>query len=236
LRFLKSLFSSHKKDDTIRIIEKKLNYTFQNPQLLNTALTHRSLFSNPAKNYERLEFLGDAVLDHVISEWLFNNYPDLDEGNLTKKRASLVNRQFLGFLSHTYSIIDYVKVDSGVDLKDEKVALNIAADVYESVVGAIFLDGGESQAVDFINRTLVKNIKHADENQNYKGTLIELCHRKGFESPQFELMESIGPEHDKIFHINVKLSNGEIYSGDGRSKKSAEQQAARCALEAINTG
>ena len=153
---------------TLSESSKKISYKFHNPQLLNTALTHRSLFSNPIKNYERLEFLGDAVLDHVISEWIFNNYPELDEGNLTKKRASLVNRQFLGFLSHTYNIIDYVKVDSGVDLQDEKVALNIASDVYESVVGAIFLDGGESKVVDFIGENIGENIKYADENQNYK--------------------------------------------------------------------
>ena len=230
------LFNSHPdRDDNIRQLEKKIHYTFNKPALLNTALTHRSLYSEPENNYERLEFLGDAVLDHVVSEWLFNNYENLDEGHLTKKRASLVNRTFLGMLGHKFGLVNHIFVDSGVDLNDKKVIQNISADIYESIVGAIFLDGGEKSAVKFIHSTLIHLQNQADEDSNYKGTLIELSHRKGLGSPIFELLASKGPEHDKIFHIRVKLSNGVTFEGTGRSKKSAEQDAAMIALDTMQS-
>ena len=159
----------------------------------------------------------------------------MDEGQLTKKRASLVNRTFLGMLGQKFQFVEHIIVDSGVDIKDQKVLKNISADIYESIVGAIFLDGGEKSAIKFIHTTLIYLKNHADENSNYKGTLIELSHHRGLSSPLFELIDSKGPEHDKIFHIRVKLSNGETYGGTGRSKKTAEQNAAKVALETMET-
>ena len=230
------LFNSHPdRDENIRRLEKKIYYTFRNPSILKKALTHRSLYSDPEKNYERLEFLGDAVLDHVVSEWLFNKYNKMDEGQLTKKRASLVNHTFLGMLGQKFGLVNHIFVDSSVDTKDNKVIQKISADIYESIVGAIFLDGGEKSAIKFIHKTLIHLQSQADENSNYKGTLIELSHRKGLNSPTFELTNSKGPEHDKIFHIRVKLSNGKIYDGTGQSKKAAEQNAAKVALESMQT-
>ena len=122
-------------------------------------------------------------------------------------------------------------VDSGVDIKDNKVIRNISADIYESIVGALFLDGGEKSAIEFIHKTLIHLQDQADENLNYKGTLIEYSHRKGLNSPIFELTNSKGPEHDKIFHIQVKISNGQTFEGTGKNKKTAEQNAAKNALE-----
>ena len=230
------LFNSHpERDKNICHLEKKINYTFRRPSILKIALTHRSLSAEPEKNYERLEFLGDAVLDQVVSEWLFNRYFKMDEGQLTKKRSSLVNRTFLGMLGQEFGLINHIFVDSGVNIKDPKVIRNISADVYESIVGAIFLDGGEKPAIKFIHKTLIPFQGQADVNSNYKGTLIELSHRKGLSSPIFELTNSKGPEHNKVFHIQVKLSNGKIYNGMGQSKKAAEQNAARVALEAMHT-
>ena len=228
-------FPHPKRDENIRQLERKLKYTFKNPTILRQALTHRSLHSEPEKNYERLEFLGDAVLDHVVSGWLFNKYETMDEGQLTKKRASLVNRNFLGMLGQKLSLFDHLIVNSGLDIKDPKVIENISADLYESIVGAIFLDGCEKSAVKFIHNTLIQLNHFADENSNYKGMLIELSHIKGLSSPCFELTNSSGPEHDKIFHIRVKLSNGTTYDGTGGSKKTAEQNAAKFALESIQT-
>ena len=230
------LFNSHpNRDEDIRRLEKKIYYTFRNPSILKRAITHRSLYPEPKKNYERLEFLGDAVLDHVVSEWLFNKYNKMDEGQLTKKRASLVNRTFLGMLGQEFGLVNHIIVDSGVDIEDYKVIQNISADIYESIVGAIFIDGGEKSAIKFIHKTLIHLQDQADENSNYKGTLIELSHRKGLNSPTFELTNSKGPEHDKIFHIRVKLSNGQTYDGKGQSKKAAEQNAAKIALETMQT-
>ena len=121
------LFNSHPdRDENIRRLEKKIYYTFKNPSILKKALTHRSLYSESEKNYERLEFLGDAVLDHVVSEWLFNKYNKMDEGQLTKKRASLVNRTFLGMLGQKFCLVNHIFVDSGVDIKDNKVIQNIS--------------------------------------------------------------------------------------------------------------
>jgi len=230
------LFNSHPdRDANIRQLEKKIYYTFKNPSILKRALTHRSLYSELEKNYERLEFLGDAVLDYVVSEWLFNKYTNMDEGQLTKKRASLVNRTFLGMLGQAFGLINHIFVDPGVDIKDNKVIQNISADIYESIVGGIFIDGGEKSAIKFIYQTLIHLQGQADENSNYKGTLIELSHRKGLNSPTFELTDSKGPEHEKIFHIRVKLSDGQTYDGTGRSKKVAEQNAAKIALENMQT-
>ena len=237
IRALRELLSFYhpKRDENIRQLEQKLKYRFKDPTILGKALTHRSLYSEPEKNYERLEFLGDAVLDHVVSEWLFNKYKTMDEGQLTKKRASLVNRNFLGMLGQKLNLIDHIIVNSGLDIKDPKVIENISADIYESIVGAIFLDGSEKSAVKFIHNTLIQLKDHADENLNYKGTLIELSHRRGLSSPSFELINTSGPEHDKIFHIRLKVSNGAIYNGTGSSKKAAEQDAAKLALESIQT-
>ena len=230
------LFSSHPAPDkNIRQLEKKINYNFKNPSILKRALTHPSLHSDPKKNYERLEFLGDAVLDQVISEWLFNKFESMDEGQLTKKRASLVNRTFLGMLGQKFELVEHIIIDSGVNIKDQRVVKNISADIYESIVGAIFLDGGEKSALKFVQNTLIHLKNHADENSNYKGTLIELSHSKGLSPPLFELIDSKGPEHDKIFHIRAKLSSGETYDGKGRSKKAAEQNAAKFALETMGT-
>lgn len=230
------LFNSHPdRDKNIRRLEKKISYTFRNPIILKRALTHRSLYSDPKKNYERLEFLGDAVLDYVVSEWLFNKYYRMDEGQLTKKRASLVNRTFLGMLGQKFGLVNHIFVDPNVDIKDIKVMQNISADIYESLVGAIFLDGGEKSAIKFIHKTLIHIQSQADENSNYKGTLIELSHRKGLTPPIFELTNSKGPEHNKIFHAQVKLSNGQTYDGTGKSKKQAEQNAAKIALEVMQT-
>ena len=237
MNILRNFFlNSHPvRDKNICQLERKINYNFKNPSILKTAITHRSLYSDPKKNYERLEFLGDAVLDHVVSKWLFIEFKSMDEGELTKKRASLVNRMFLGMLSQKFQLVEHIIVDSGVDIKDMKVLKNISADIYESIVGAIFLDGGEKAAIKFIHSTLIYLENHADANSNYKGTLIELSHRKGLSSPLFKLINSKGPEHDKIFHIRAKLSNGETYDGKGRSKKTAEQNAAKFALEAMRT-
>ena len=227
------LFFSNKNKKNITQLEKNINYIFKNQKLLKTALTHRSLNYNSKYNYERLEFLGDAILDHVISEWLYRKYINLDEGELTKKRSALVNTSFLSYLGQKIKLIDYINADSGLDVKDEKVIEKISANLYESIVGAIFLDGGQTSAEKFIYKTLIKSQKKANENYNYKGSLIELCHKKGMESPEFEIIQSDGPEHDKTFYVKVKLSNGQVFNGFGKSIKSAEQVTAKTALTRI---
>ena len=222
------------KPKKIKEFEQRIKYQFINLSLLNKALTHRSFKNSNNDNYERLEFLGDAIIDHVVSHWLYIKYANSNEGSLTKKRAALVNRDFLAMLGKKLNIIDIVNIDSGVNLNDKKVSDNISADIYESIVGAIYLDGGYGNAEKFIHRTLCLSEKLSNENTNYKGQLIELCHNKNLPSPVFEIIESHGPEHEKTFTVKVSINN-DYWQGIGTTIKSAEQDSAQRALKSISS-
>ncbi len=216
----------------IKQFEKRIKYNFIDSSLLNTALTHRSIKNTHEGNYERLEFLGDAIIDHVVSHWLFIKYSKSNEGALTKKRAALVNRDFLAMLGKKINIIQLVKIDSGVNLNDKKVSDNISADAYEAIVGAIYLDGGYKKAKKFIHQTLCLAEKLSNENTNYKGQLIEYCHSKNLISPIFETMEIHGPEHEKTFTVKLSIGN-DNWQGIGTTIKAAEQDSAQRALKSI---
>ena len=185
-RKLKSLFSQ--KSPEIKLFEKRLQYTFGNTYYLEKSLTHRSIQNHQAGNYERLEFLGDAIIDQVVSNWLFKKYPESDEGTLTKKRSTLVNRNFLSMIGRSLKVMDVVRIEQSVNTKDPKVITNISADVYEAIVGAIYLDGGFHEAYKFINKTLCLSEHLGGEDQNYKGQLIEYCHCNNHPSPQFNIV------------------------------------------------
>jgi len=232
LIYLKRIFKDQKHiTPEIRKFEKILNYRFKNISLLITAITHRSTQSDPENNYERLEFLGDSILDYRISNWLYKNNPVADEGELTFRRAALVNKHFLANMGNYLNILDIVVTDSGVQLENEKVGVKIMADTYEALVGAIFLDGGVKKACAFIDRTLIVHSDEAKHYKNYKGKLIEHCQKKNLGTPRFILSESEGPEHDKIFTIQVKIGKDKVYTGQGTNKKTAEQNAAKYAME-----
>ena len=215
----------------LKRFEKRIQYHFLNTYYLEKSLTHRSVKNYYEGNYERLEFLGDAIIDHVVSHWLFKKYIHSDEGTLTKKRAALVNREFLAMLGHNLKVIDVVQIDSGVNLNDEKVADNIAADVYEAIVGAIYLDGGYKYASNFIYRTLCLSEHLSEEDANYKGQLIEYCHSQNFPTPKFDIIESHGPDHERTFTVKVSINTKEHWIGIGSTKKSAEQDGAQRAIK-----
>ena len=228
LRKLKALFIP--KSPELKSFEKRIKYTFSHPYYLEKAITHRSIKNHSEGNYERLEFLGDAVIDQAVSNWLFIKYPQSDEGTLTKKRASLVNRAFLAMLGQNLGVLDVLRIEQGVNINDQKVAMNIAADVYEAVVGAIFLDGGMKETSNFIKRTLCLSEHLADENQNYKGQLIEYCHSNNLSVPQFNIVDSKGPEHEKTFIVKVVIPPKQSWVGIGTTKKDAEQDGAQRAI------
>ena len=230
-RKLKSLFSQ--KSPELKRFEKRLQYTFGNTYYLEKSLTHRSIQNHHAGNYERLEFLGDAIIDQVVSNWLFKKYPKSDEGILTKKRSSLVNRNFLSMLGRNLKVMDVVRIEQSVNTKDPKVIANISADVYEAIVGAIYLDGGFKEAYKFIHKTLCLSEYLTEEDQNYKGQLIEYCHCNNLPTPQFNIVESHGPEHEKTFVINVIISPEQKWRGIGSTKKSAEQDGAQLAINSL---
>lgn len=227
-RIIKALFS--KKTPEIKQFEKLLQYTFGDPYYLEKALTHRSVQNHSEGNYERLEFLGDAIIDQTVSIWLFKKYPQSDEGTLTKKRSSLVNRDFLSMLGKKLQVMDVIRIEQSVNINDPKVIANIASDVYEAIVGAIYLDGGFKEVSNFIKRTLCLSEHLADEDVNYKGQLIEYCHTNNLSAPQFIIVDSRGPEHEKTFIIKVVIPPDNSWRGIGSTKKSAEQDGAQRAI------
>ena len=161
---------------------------------------------------------------------IFKKYPKSDEGTLTKKRASLVNRGFLAMLGQSLKVLEVLRIEQSVNINDPKVAMNISADVYEAIVGAIFLDGGMEKATAFINRTVCISEYLANEDQNYKGQLIEYCHKKNLPAPIFTVTKSHGLEHEKTFIIQVRIDKDNSWVGIGSTKKSAEQDGAQRAI------
>ena len=225
---LKNLFTRKRTPSNIEI---ELGYRFKNKQYLTAALTHKSLSSEYSDNYERLEFLGDSILESVLTDWLFRKYPDSDDGYLTNQRASLVNRCFLSIVGCKLKIDDNIKVDKSVNLDDKKVLNNLVSDVYEALIGAIFLDGGFKAAKRVILETIIDNAHFADHENNYKGRLIEYCHKNQLDGPRFLHHIPTGPEHEKIFNVELKLDKNKTFIGIGKSKKEAEQEAAKRALD-----
>ena len=228
IRNIKSLFL--KKTSRIKNFEKQLQYTFRDTYYLEKALTHRSIQNHSEGNYERLEFLGDAIIDQSVSIWLFKKYPQSDEGTLTKKRSSLVNRNFLSMLGKKLNVMDVIRIEQSVNINDPKVTTNISSDVYEAIVGAIYLDSGFKEVFKFIKRTLCLYEHLADGDLNYKGQLIEYCHSNNLPPPQFTIVDSQGPEHEKTFIIKVIITPDKSWRGVGSTKKSAEQDAAQRAI------
>ena len=223
-----------KSDYHLSPVEKKINYLFHNREYLVQAFTHKSITSSPRKNYERLEFLGDTVIDIIISRELMREFPEGDEGLLTQKRASLVRKSFLAQISKMLDLIDHIVIESSVDMKIEKIAEKQQANLFEAIVGAIYLDGGISPCRNLILETIWAHRTEAWKSTNYKGKLIEYCHMKDIGSPSFNVKDISGPDHSKTFEIEVKIGDQGFPTGMGLDKKSAEQVAAKVALEQLD--
>ena len=229
--FFRSLF----KKNSLTEIERKCGYRFKNKSYLDQAFSHRSISTKPRENYERLEFLGDAVIDIIISRELMREFPEGDEGILTQKRSALVQTSFLSSMGQLLSLLDFIKIESNVDLSQDKIALKQAANLYEALIGAIYLDGGLLSAKKVILSTIWSHKELAWESVNFKGKLIELCHTKHMDNPKFLVSDVSGPEHKKLFEVKVKIGNDYYPSGIGSNKKTAEQQAAQLAIDSINS-
>ena len=212
-------------------IERSIDYNFKNKDYLIQAFTHKSIDKGPRNNYERLEFLGDSVLDLIISKALINEFPEGDEGLLTEKRASLVQKSYLASMGKLLSLMDHLKINHNVNLRVDKIANKQLANIFESLLGAIYLDGGILPCENLILKTVWAHREIAWEKTNYKGKLIEYCHSKDIEGPVFELKDIYGPDHQRVFEIQVKIGSKIFKSGTGTNKKTAEQIAARIALD-----
>tara|TARA_X000001036_G_scaffold61611_1_gene51795 strand:- start:241 stop:960 length:720 start_codon:yes stop_codon:yes gene_type:complete len=227
---IKSLFI---KSNSITKIEKKIDYSFQNKRLVKQAFTHKSINNSPRFNYERLEFLGDSVLDIVISRELMREFPDGDEGLLTQRRAALVQKPFLANIGRLLDLMDYLKIEQNIDLTINKIADKQLANIFEALIGAIYLDGGINPCKVLILNTVWEHRREGWKSTNYKGKLIEFCHLKNFDNPIFKLKDIFGPDHERTFEIQVIIGN-KIYSpGYATNKKTAEQIAAQLALEEL---
>ena len=215
-------------------VEKKINYLFHNRDYLIQAFTHKSISTSPRENYERLEFLGDTVIDIIISRELMREFPEGDEGLLTQRRASLVRKSFLAKISKMLDLIDHIKIESSVNMKIEKIVEKQQANLYEAIIGAIYLDGGIEPCRNLILDTIWAHRTEAWKATNYKGKLIEYCHIKDIGSPTFNIKDISGPDHQKTFEIEVKIDDRSFPTGMGLDKKSAEQTAAKIALEKLD--
>ncbi len=218
-------------------LEAKLNYKFNNVELLKNALTHSS-YANEVRggvtSNERLEFLGDSVLSIIVSKYIYENYPKMPEGELTRLRASLVCEKALCAFSRELELGKYLRLGKGEDKGGGRERDSILADAFEAVLAAIYLDGGieaaRAHALKFVLKEL-KRCKVEDDFKDYKTTLQEIIQRNPEESVTYILTGESGPDHDKSFTVEVHLNSNVIGMGTGRSKKQAEQMAAKQALQ-----
>lgn len=219
----------------LRELEKKIGYTFHNKSLFRQALTHSSYANEHKheglKDNERLEFLGDAVLEIVSSEFLFHNYPDMAEGEMTKLRASIVCEPTLAMCTHEIDLGSYLMLGRGEERTGGRNRDSIVSDAMESVIGAIYLDGGFANAKEFICRFILKDIEHKKLFYDSKTILQEIVQSdyKGSEI-EYVLTGENGPDHDKKFVVNLVVGDRTLGQGVGRTKKAAEQEAAYRAI------
>jgi ribonuclease-3 len=221
-------------DNAFRTLEKKIGYQFQDPTLLRQAFTHSSFTNehkiNKPKNYERLEFLGDAVLEMISSDTLFHLYEDLPEGELTRMRASLVCELALASRARAIKLDQYILLGKGEEATGGRKRDSIVADVMESLIGAIFIDGGIDFAESFIHHYVLSDMESKRIFFDSKTQLQEVVQRAFKDSVHYHIINVDGPEHDKVFHAEVVMGNQQIGQGSGHTKKAAEQEAAHSAL------
>ncbi len=219
---------------TMENLQKRIGYHFKDIALLKRALTHSSYVNeqriNKNGDYERLEFLGDAVLELVSSEFLFHEHPEVPEGELTKMRASMVCEPSLAFCARDIELGNFILLGKGEENTGGRGRDSITSDVMEAVTGAIFLDGGMEPAKAFIHRFILSDLEDKQLFYDSKSNLQELIQGKLKKDFQYELLEESGPEHNKLFKVAVRMENEVLGEGAGRTKKAAEQQAAYKAL------
>ena len=216
-------------------LENNIGYTFKNKNLLQKALTHTSYANeNGLESYEKLEFLGDSILEFLSSKYLYSNYSNLTEGELTKVRAQVVCEDSLKDVARKHEFFNYILVSKSERANGGNNKSAILADCVEAVIAAIYFDGGLAEAEKFIISNLKDSMEYATEHigmKDYKTVLQEKLQKNGDVHIEYKIIKEEGPDHDKTFTAEV-MCNGKILStGKGKSKKMAEMQAAKLALE-----
>ncbi|WP_020403105.1 ribonuclease III [Gracilimonas tropica] len=239
-----SLFSKKKTSELnpdflgrIEKIERIVGFRIDDPSLFLKALRHRSTLSQEKyetyDSYERLEFLGDAVLDLIAAEILFNKYPEKDEGFLTKVRAKLVRGDTLTIFSKALGIEDLMEL---AENGGGKISKSILADAFESIIAAIYITKGYDDAYNFVDKVIEDHIEIEElinTVDNYKSALLEYAQAEKMDIPKYELIKESGPGHNRTFEVKVLIGNKQLGTGIGKSKKKAEQKAAKEALKKI---
>lgn len=211
-------------------LQKRIGYRFKNKNLLRQALTHSSYANekhmSKLSDNERLEFLGDAVLEIVSSEFLFQNYPKMPEGDLTKLRASIVCEPTLALCTKEMDLGKYLFLGKGEDMTGGRKRKSILSDALEALIGSIYLDGGFASAKEFILRFILTDIEHKQLFYDSKTILQEIVQAEFKEELSYRIIAETGPDHDKLFEVEALIGEQVIGTGEGRTKKSAEQEAA----------
>jgi len=216
--------------------QKKIDYFFDNIKLLEKALTHTSFKTIYTPSNERLEFLGDAILGMVISEYLFKKFPDYSEGTLTKIKSVVVSRATLAKIGIEMDLKKFISVGKGL-MATRSFPKSLIANVFEAIIAAVYLDSSFKTAYDFTLRCLKNEIDIVCNNKhekNYKSILQHYCQRQNGHIPRYKIIKQSGPDHDKTFEVITLINKVEHCTGLGNNKKEAEQIAARKTLEFLD--
>lgn len=224
----------------LKTIESRLGHVFRKPDILESALTRRSFWHENrdtcSENNERMEFLGDAVLGLVIADILYHRYPDSNEGDLQKRRASIVNRSALARLMRTLGLAQFIRMGKGDEISGCRDRDSILADTLEAIIAAIFIDAGFSRAYQVVETHFFEMVEYANDAANIddsKSRLQELTQAELGLTPSYEVLEEWGEEHRKTFCVAVYIGNNLAGTGEGASKREAAQIAAKNALGSL---
>ena len=229
-------------DKALRALESVLGFSFKDPSLLRMALVHRSYCNenglDPSESYERLEFLGDAVLELAVSTELYRRFPDADEGQLTKTRSSLVRRETLAQIARRIDLGSYLFVGKGVETSNGRQQDSVLAAAFEALVAAVYIDQGNEFTRQFILRLIDVELAQAEQAdgppENPKSILQEMVQGQGLNPPIYNLVSSEGPDHGPVFTVDVLVDGQVVGTGAGGKKSEAEGAAAQAALAALS--
>ena len=221
----------------LEVLEKSIGYTFKNKELLKNALTHTSYaFENHISSNEKLEFLGDSILEFISSKYIYNNFPKLKEGEMTKVRADIVCEKSLYEIAKRHNFSDFLYLGRSELACHQEVRQAIMADSVEALIAAIYFDSNLEETEKFIIENLKDSAKIASEHvgqKDYKTVLQEILQKHGEVKIKYNIIKEQGPDHDKLFTAEVKYNNIYLETGEGKTKKAAEMEAARKAIEKL---
>jgi len=226
----------------LKRIQKALGYHFKDHGHLTLALTHRS-FTSPTHDAkitdnERLEFLGDAVLNTCVTDYLYHRFPSTREGRLSKMKSLIVSRKILGEVAESIDLGRFLFLGQSEEDSGGRNKRSILSNAFEAVLGAVYLDGGMDEARKMLNRLLMPRVDgflNEKSNINYKSRILERAQGDGFGAPHYRILSATGPDHAKTFKVRIEIAGVAMGEGEGSNKKTAEQRAAECAVRAYST-